>query len=79
VGLGLPGHLLGGHPADDHRLHGAFSSPGLTRRSRLQKKKFPRWRPLLTVVAAVVAVLTAVVFAIVLIIAEQVKELSRPS
>ena len=45
--------------------------------SWLQKKKFPRWAAILTVVAAVVAVLTAVLFAIVPIIADQVKELSK--
>lgn len=45
--------------------------------SWLQKKGFPRWAAILTVVAAVVGVLTGVIFAVVPIIAEQVKELSR--
>ncbi|WP_104200887.1 AI-2E family transporter [Cryobacterium sp. Y29] len=45
--------------------------------SWLEKKKFPRWAAILTVVAAVLGVLTGVVFAIVPIIVDQVSKLSR--
>ena len=45
--------------------------------SWLQKRGFPRWAAILTVVAAVVAILTAVVFAIVPIIVDQVSNLSK--
>lgn len=45
--------------------------------SWLQKRRFPRWAAILTVVAGVVAVLTAVVFAIVPIIVDQVSNLSK--
>lgn len=45
--------------------------------SWLQKRKFPRWAAILTVVAGVVAVLTGVVFAVVPIIVEQVANLSK--
>jgi len=45
--------------------------------SWLEKKKFPRWAAILTVVAAVLGVLTAVVFAIAPIIVDQVSKLSK--
>ncbi|TFD62673.1 AI-2E family transporter [Cryobacterium suzukii] len=45
--------------------------------SWLEKKKFPRWAAILTVVAAVLGVLTAVIFAIVPIIVGQVSKLSK--
>ncbi|TFC13050.1 AI-2E family transporter [Cryobacterium algoritolerans] len=45
--------------------------------SWLEKKKFPRWAAILTVLVAVVGVLTGVVFAIVPIIVDQVAKLSR--
>lgn len=45
--------------------------------SWLEKKKFPRWAAILTVLVAVVGVLTGVVFAIVPIIVDQVAKLSK--
>ncbi|TFB68153.1 AI-2E family transporter [Cryobacterium glaciale] len=45
--------------------------------SWLEKKKFPRWAAILTVVAAVLGVLTGVIFAIVPIIVDQVSKLSK--
>ena len=45
--------------------------------SWLEKKKFPRWAAILTVVAAVLGVLTAVIFAIAPIIVDQVSKLSK--
>ena len=45
--------------------------------SWLQKRKFPRWAAILTVVAGVVGVLTGLVFAVVPIIVDQVSALSR--
>ncbi|TFD88877.1 AI-2E family transporter [Cryobacterium serini] len=45
--------------------------------SWLEKKKFPRWAAILTVVAAVLGVLTGVIFAIVPIIVGQVSKLSK--
>jgi len=45
--------------------------------SWLQKRNFPRWAAILTVVAAVLGVLTGVVFAVVPIIVDQVANLSR--
>ena len=45
--------------------------------SWLEKKKFPRWAAILTVLVAVVGVLTGVVFAIVPIIVDQVAKLSQ--
>ncbi|WP_104191616.1 AI-2E family transporter [Cryobacterium sp. Y82] len=45
--------------------------------SWLEKKKFPRWAAILTVVAAVLSVLTGVIFAIVPIIVGQVSKLSK--
>ena len=45
--------------------------------SWLQKRNFPRWAAILTVVTAVLGVLTGVVFAIVPIIVDQVANLSR--
>lgn len=45
--------------------------------SWLEKKKFPRWAAILTVVAAVLGVLTAVIFAIVPIIVDQVAKLTK--
>ncbi|MBG6057682.1 putative PurR-regulated permease PerM [Cryobacterium sp. MP_M5] len=45
--------------------------------SWLEKKRFPRWAAILTVLVAVVGVLTGVVFAIVPIIVDQVAKLSK--
>ncbi|TFD78772.1 AI-2E family transporter [Cryobacterium fucosi] len=45
--------------------------------SWLEKKKFPRWAAILTVLVAVLGVLTGVVFAIVPIIVDQVAKLSK--
>ena len=45
--------------------------------SWLEKKKFPRWAAILTVVASVLGVLTAVIFAIAPIIVDQVSKLSK--
>ncbi len=45
--------------------------------SWLEKKKFPRWAAILTVLVAVIGVLTGVVFAIVPIIVDQVAKLSK--
>ena len=45
--------------------------------SWLEKKKFPRWAAILTVLVAVVGVLTGVIFAIVPIIVDQVAKLSK--
>lgn len=45
--------------------------------SWLEKKRFPRWAAILTVVAAVLGVLTAVIFAIAPIIVDQVSKLSK--
>ncbi|WP_104084365.1 AI-2E family transporter [Cryobacterium sp. Y11] len=45
--------------------------------SWLEKKRFPRWAAIVTVLAGVLGVLTAVVFAIVPIIVDQVSKLSK--
>ncbi|MDH6237471.1 AI-2E family transporter [Cryobacterium sp. CG_9.6] len=45
--------------------------------SWLEKKRFPRWAAILTVMVGVVGVITAVVFAIVPIIVDQVAKLSK--
>ena len=45
--------------------------------SWLEKKKFPRWAAILTVLVAVLGVLTGIVFAIVPIIVDQVANLSK--
>ncbi|TFC95814.1 MULTISPECIES: AI-2E family transporter [Cryobacterium] len=45
--------------------------------SWLEKKKFPRWAAILTVLVAVIGVLTGVIFAVVPIIVDQVSKLSK--